>query len=491
MWLSLDVSSALRLTRQLLCAAVAMTLGAYTTAGAQLTLPQVSVAGTTASTRPVSAAEAAYHVQVEKAKLDAAISYRQAHYPVDSINSIVSETGAQWLTALRVHPIQGLQHDPASEVAVVAHEEAFAKSQIAVRLATPGLSFDDKAYTYLAAVRAFTNISVPERLPTAEAYLASLDAMGDSAAYWQFQARRVLVEAYYQLGRSRDVVRHGVRAIHLVPALSFYDRGLLFPYTGGDGKLYAALVDALTGQPGGLEQIKALNTRIQAAIIPTPALIAVDSGYIARGHIYQSVFTSEMTVNGMLGMQGKPIVSGYWLNRPTRDSATLIVNDGKIRVLEVGSYTCAGCLWALQAMQRIQNQFPDIQTMMLTWTLGFWGNRVIDPDETAQLTDYYLNDAKVTIPIAIWRGKKVIMEDGGYRSEDAGPNLKNYPMVSKPTIWVLDGKGTIRRIFVGYSRENEKDIIKVVQYLTREATASSPNTNTSPMVTRSTSPSSR
>lgn len=96
------------------------------------------------------------------------------------------------------------------------------------------------------------------------------------------------------------------------------------------------------------------------------------------------------------------------------------------------------------------------------------------------MTDYYLNNLKIPFPIAIWKAKKAENEDGGYTPESAGPNFQNYPMVSKPVIWILDGNGTVRRTFIGYSREKEAQIARTLQFLLKEASAQTGVTSADP-----------
>jgi len=417
---------------------------------------------------PVTAAEAAFHVREQEEAIRDAISFRQAHYPVDSMLQVIAGTGAQWLAHLQGDAVHGMQLDPSSEVGASARQDAYAKAQIAARLATPGLSFRDKAFTYLTAVQSFTNEYTPERFPIAEQYLDALDALGDSAAYWQLEARKPLIQAYFHLGRSDDVIRIGVRALQLVRVLSFHDRGRLLPSRGSD--MYAMVIDALAGRSDGRPRIDSLNRMLESSLATPPHLAALDSEFIEMGMSYRQEFTRLIAATSKLGTMGAPLVSNYWLNRPSRDSAIIPVSDGKIHVIEMGSYDCPACVIALHGMQRLHNSAPDIAVVMLSWTQGFWANRLIDADEeAAHLTTYFLDHEHITIPIGIWKAKKAINEDGGLTPENCGPNLVTYPAAGKPMIWVIDGRGMIRHVFLGFSRETETQLLHIVQFLQREA----------------------
>src|SRR5688572_4463912 len=78
---------------------------------AQLSVPEVTMSGRGMTERIVSASEAAYYVTVERVKLDARLSFRQAHYPKDSMRAVVAVRAKEWLTRLQQHPVRGIQLD--------------------------------------------------------------------------------------------------------------------------------------------------------------------------------------------------------------------------------------------------------------------------------------------------------------------------------------------------------------------------------------------
>jgi hypothetical protein len=451
--------------------AIAISAGAHP-ARCQLLPPPVigatpSIAARETHFPTVSAAEAEYHVDLQEVKLNRAVAFEQAHYPIDSMRAVVADAGARWLARVRMAPVRGMQLDAAGRVGVAAGDDAYAQAQITARLKASPLSFDDSAFTYLTAVRAFANGRTPEQLRIAEEHMRGLDVLGNRAAYWRFQARTALLEAYYLLGRSSDVITHGASAIRILPVMPFSDRSLMFPY-GED--VYAATLDALAGQPGGRARIDSLIAILQRSTVPAASLVALDSAYDWKGREYQMILSAWTSIGTKLGTAGAPLVSNYWLNRPASDSATVPVNDGTIRILEFGSYSCPPCLLALYGIQRLQQRFPQIQSVYVTSTLGWWGNRSMEPDEEAQrLKELFLEKMRLTVPISIWKGRKVQNVDGGMTPADEGPNFVHYPQGAKPTIWVLDGSGMIRHVFFGYSREKEEQLARVIQFLLRES----------------------
>src|SRR5687767_10107629 len=83
-----------------LVVATVLSLLLVTPAVGQLTSPGLTTSST--STRTISAAEAAHHVNVKEGRLqDAGYSIRTPDYPRDSMQRVVMETGTKWLERIR------------------------------------------------------------------------------------------------------------------------------------------------------------------------------------------------------------------------------------------------------------------------------------------------------------------------------------------------------------------------------------------------------
>jgi thiol-disulfide isomerase/thioredoxin len=374
---------------------------------------------------------------------------------------------------LQASPVKGLQLDPYGIISVNAHQEALAQQQIAARLTTPGLRLQDRAYTLYLAVLGFTNADVPERLPVAEKYLEQLDALGTPAAHWQKAARLSMVNAYYLLGRSADVARVGTRAFALMSQIPYEWRGGMM-YMALEAFGYAAVMEALSGQPNGRATIQSMNAQLMKDAIAPPAFLEQDS---TMWTYVQQCATSNMqglaAQYGRVGQPGTPLVANYWINRTSRDSQTVAVNDGKIRVIELGSMGCTPCRAALPGLERLYHRYPGVEFVFLTWGGDMWGNRVVDVKENAgRMADHFINNMHLTFPIGIaMPTKKVATEDGGEVSGATTPmwNKDQYIQTGKPTFYILDGKGMIRRVVNGYSRDLEEKIAGIIEFLRKDS----------------------
>jgi hypothetical protein len=417
--------------------------------------------------REVTAPEAEFHVALKEWQLDAGISYH-AEYPKDSLLQVVATHAEKWLTEIEKRPIKGLQHDPAGRISVSAKNEKTAQEQFAKRLATPGLPLADRAYTYMMAVGAFANWRFPGRLPIAEEYLAALTKLGPAAAPWQLRARAGLVGTYMMLGRSDAVLRHGMSAMRLLPSMAYADQEQY-------GFLVAnQLLDAISGMPEAQAKLDTIATYLQTTIHPPAAMLVEDSSLVVAAEGRRQIMYEKWTKNReLLGQVGKPFFAQYWVNRASSDSASIPVNDGKIRIVQIFDYACDGCVGAVSGLERIKKRNPNVEVMALTWTFGTWGNRIVEMAEEAKLLgEKFVTANKFTLPIGIWYSKQ-FDDDVVTRHIKAwtGGNYDNYPCEGKSSLWIFDGKGRIRRIVTVGGRDGEILMERTVQFLQKEAAA--------------------
>jgi hypothetical protein len=171
-----------------LCGALLVASAGRAPLAAQLMPPAITTASN--GTRPLSPAGMAYYLRMKEGQLESMISFRDTHYPIDSMRKVVEATGVEWLVRLQQQEqyqrVRGLQIDPAGHIGVVAGQEAYAEAQVAARLATPGLRLQEKAVTLVKAIEAFASEHHPERLPIAERYLRQLDAWEIRPCYGAF-----------------------------------------------------------------------------------------------------------------------------------------------------------------------------------------------------------------------------------------------------------------------------------------------------------------
>jgi hypothetical protein len=85
-------------------------------------------------------------------------------------------------------------------------------------------------------------------------------------------------------------------------------------------------------------------------------------------------------------------------------------------------------------------------------------------DATAKFKSWFLDERNVRFPIAFYKQASTPTDYGDATAED-NPNYAHYLFLGKPTVYLTDSTGVIRRVFVGYSREMEQDILDAVRHL--------------------------
>jgi thiol-disulfide isomerase/thioredoxin len=405
----------------------------------------------------------------------------------DFVGPAVGEQTRKWIESLQTAPVKGLELDPMGKLYVAVGKDSIAKRQFAERLGTKGLSASNKAYTLVVATRAFAHPDDAARIQTAVRYMAELDALPVDAM-WKFLGRMALGQAYYVTGHGPEVVTQLSKAIALVTEIPFEERQDVFM-----NNPLPMLADVLSGMPGGRARIDSIGASMLPLAAASPEQIARDSGYFWTSRFYTYMAKSAVQLTAHLGQPAPAITANHWYNvsAPVTESKeapgarTQTLADGKIRLLEYGEYNCHPCRMALPGMERIHKAYPtNVEVWYVTQTDGFWGTTEYSPDEEAQhLAHYYVDRKHYDFAIALWAGEKVKTQENGALPRD-NPSATAFPIDATPTFVVVDGKGIVRHISIGYDAEVEKLLTSDVQYLVAEAKrqASAAPTSASPSI---------
>jgi thiol-disulfide isomerase/thioredoxin len=151
-------------------------------------------------------------------------------------------------------------------------------------------------------------------------------------------------------------------------------------------------------------------------------------------------------------------------------AASQALNDGTIRLIEFGEYSCYPCRMALPGMERIREASPsNVQIWYVTETEGSWGTTVYAPEEEVRhLEHYYVERKHYGMRIALWAGPKDSTMDDGLLPR-ANPSAAAYPILATPTFVIVDGKGVVRHIAIGYSKDIDQRLRLDLRYLAAEA----------------------
>jgi hypothetical protein len=121
-------------------------------------------------------------------------------------------------------------------------------------------------------------------------------------------------------------------------------------------------------------------------------------------------------------------------------------------------------------MERIRKAAPsNAEVWYVTQTEGSWGAGSYSPnDESQHLQHYYVERKHYGMPIALWAGPKDSTIDYGLLPRE-NPSAAAYPILVTPMFIVVDGKGIVRHISIGYSSAVEKLLTADIEYLVGEA----------------------
>jgi hypothetical protein len=374
-----------------------------------------------------------------------------------------------WLETVTTNPASGMQLDAVGVLSVVAGYDSVARQQFAKRLATPGLSVGDRAYTLLAGVEVFgADASKVERMQTALEYQRTLDGLPPSMVLAQFEGHAKLAEAYYNAGVSASVIHHLGRAFALTPN-TLWDRrswGLYRQY-------FLMLADALSGLPDGRRLIDSVATWMHPFTQAPPELRGNEI-YDRWSQRNEWDFESMVQAASHLGREAPAIEAQFWLNTdvPATPSTSTpgafkkTLADGRIRILEIGHYGCPGCLASLPRLERIRKTLAGaVETWFVTKEGDGWGATPCTPEEKMQHLKRFYDRKGYTLPIAIWIGPREPDVDGGSLPKKS-PVVEAYQLIGTPTYVVTDARGIVRHIGLG---DSEAQLLRVARYLVAES----------------------
>jgi hypothetical protein len=429
--------------------------------------------GPTIVVPPSTSDEALAHVRYVQDEVTGTVSITRSDFPSDSVRTVVAESARRLLVELGGRGRSGMHLTAYGELFALAQQDDSAQAQFSAQIAVPGVTVADKAYTYATAVRVFADYLRPARMAIAERYLAQLRALpGSTAAARGFEAEYAMAKAYYDLRRFDAAAQHAVAVVALLPRVPYMYRKPLYDQESGR---YGILIDAVSRTPNGKAIIAAMNAQIRASLPASHDSAALDQQFAYEAGKAAEHVDLMIRAHALVGTIGRAVTSNYWINAADTSAHSVSVADGKIRLLEFGSTGCGPCVLMYSALQRMYETFPgQVEPIIVTSTNGVWGNRVVSLDyEAAEFKAWFLEDRKVRFPIALYKRATTATDYGDAMAED-NPNYSHYLFLGKPTVYLLDGTGVIRRVFVGYSRETEQHIADAIRYLLPSSAASGP-----------------
>jgi thiol-disulfide isomerase/thioredoxin len=336
-----------------------------------------------------------------------------------------------------------------AELQVEAQQIDAARQTIGRALAAPGADAAAKAATLSTGVRILSRqIRQPGVLDQAEAYVADLERLPSAFVRERVEAHGVLNGYYRADDIDAGIIKHSTRLIELSTALPADQRTPQLSNTFVAA--YENLAEALAGQE---QTEKALDLLRRA-----PVELKWVDGVAER--LAPAVERYEL-----VGKPAPAIEAPTWLNAPA--GTTKMDLAGGVTWLQFTAHWCGPCREAYPAAVRLQKQYGarGFRVMMATQLYGYFENRrnLSPAEERAAISEYFPKHG-IVWPVAVSDNIPVEMENGR-PVRKVNVNDANYKVAGIPQIHIIDRKGVIRLIMIGFDEANEPRLSAMIARL--------------------------
>jgi len=336
-----------------------------------------------------------------------------------------------------------------AELQVEALQLDAAKQTIARALAAPGAEAAAKATTLTTGVRILARqIRQPGVLDQAEAWVADLEKLPGSFVRERIEAHGVLNSYYRADDIDAGIIRHSTRLLELNAALPAEQRTPQISNT--IIAAYSNLAEAWAGQE---ETAKALDLLRRA-----PVELKGVEGVAER--LAPTIERYEL-----VGKAAPAIQAPAWLNAP--EGTTSLEMTGSVTWLQFTAHWCGPCREAYPAAVRLQQKFgaTGFRVVMATQLYGYFENRrnLAPADEMAAIREYFPKHG-IIWPVAVSDNLPPGMENGR-PVRTLNVNDANYKVAGIPQIHIIDRKGVVRLIMIGFDEANEPRLSAMIQRL--------------------------
>ena len=163
----------------------------------------------------------------------------------------------------------------------------------------------------------------------------------------------------------------------------------------------------------------------------------------------------------LVGTTAPAITASRWLNAPpgTKDLAM----DGAVTLLEFTAHWCGPCRESYPGVNRLRQRFGSkgFRVVMVTRLWGYFSEeRPLAPEEELKRDVGYFQGHHLDVPVAI--------ADQITGNTERDINDQNYKVGGIPQIHIIDKRGKIRLIMVGYDDANEPKLAAFIAKLVDE-----------------------
>jgi len=176
-------------------------------------------------------------------------------------------------------------------------------------------------------------------------------------------------------------------------------------------------------------------------------------------------FTPEIARLELVGKPGAPITAPRWLNAPADMPFSY---SGKVTLVEFTAHWCGPCRESYPGINRLRAEYgpKGFNVVMVTKYWGYFSSpekgleRPLAPEVELERDKAYFAEHHLDVPVAVG--------DAGTSDWASDSNFAAYHVGGIPQIQVIDKKGIVRRILVGYDNANEPRLAALIKQLIEE-----------------------
>lgn len=334
-----------------------------------------------------------------------------------------------------------------------AAQPALAKAAIDRALGLKSLSTANRAAVLSQAV--LSGLREPksaERNARLESYVDQLDRLGGDDLLDVKMTTHSRINGYYR-GDDIDagIIKHSTWIIDAAKTFTPAQRAL---YGATVVNAIVNMAEALAGQ-GENDRAKALLAEAKSKWSDVRGADRMLDPVIAR--------------YALVGTVGRAITAPRWLNAPAN---TTLPMTGSVTLLEFTAHWCGPCKESYPGIKRLLAKYgpQGFRVVMATELYGYFGSeRPLTPDVEYERDREYWAHEGLNVPIAVADAPPTPVRgaDGSYDITES-PNFAAYEVGGIPQIQILDRRGRIRLIMVGYDDANEAALAKLIEQLLKE-----------------------
>ena len=367
------------------------------------------------------------------------------------VESKVSVRAAEYAKSFSVAKVEGPELMKLAQLYAKADQWDNARAAIRKRLEPQKLTTSQRADILSEAAIVVLNNSSPgpsgeQAKALAGEFVAELEHLGEGALPQQLEACGRLVVAYSRDGDAQ-VKNCAQRYIESYHKLAPVDR------QKAESTLYFVYQSLADYYAGLGEYTNAAETMRQGIT----ALSANPQSEDLKSWIKAAEF--DLGRYAQVGKKAQPVKAERWINgAPPKGELSV---EGKVTVLEFTATWCVGCRGSYPAMLALEKKYKDAG-VEIVFVTRLWAPMVgnLRPEQEYQKDkDYFVDELHLPFKIAV---ASVSPEKASnFQAHDS--NSANYFAQGIPQFVVVDRRGTVRHVAVGWDRTQAEKLTQHVE----------------------------